>query len=193
MKNVKAVSLSVGAMVLLILADQAVKLEVRRNVPLGQRTVLVPNLLELTHTRNDGVSFGFLAELPGWLLVGISVAAILVLAFFWVTRRKSLNRMSHLAFLLILPGAIGNLIDRALFGAVTDYLHFRFYSTSFFVNNLADMLISAGVVAFLIGAMRGERSRAAHHRAARTLSQGRDWTSQRRAATPGDTTSVESL
>ena len=156
MKNVKAVSLSVGAMVLLILADQAVKLAVRRNVPLGQRTVLVPNLLELTHTTNDGVSFGFLAELPGWLLVAVSLAAIVMLAFFWVTRWKNLNRMSHLAFLLILPGAIGNLIDRAVFGAVTDYLHFRFYSTSFFVNNLADMLISAGVVAFLIGAMRGE-------------------------------------
>ena len=156
MTNVKAVSLSVGVMVLLVLADQAVKLEVRRNVPLGQRTVLIPNLLELTHTKNDGVSFGLLADLPGWLLVGVSLAAIVMLAFFWVTRREKLNGMSHLAFLLILPGAIGNLIDRALLGAVTDYLHFRFYSTSFFVNNLADILISAGVVAFLIGAVRGE-------------------------------------
>ena len=143
-------------MALLILADQAVKLEVRRSVPFGQRTVLIPNLLELTHTKNDGVSFGFLAGLPGWVLVAVSMAAIVMLTFFWVTRREKLNGMSHLAFLLILPGAIGNLIDRAFLGAVTDYLHFRFYSTSFFVNNLADILISAGVVAFLIGAMRGE-------------------------------------
>ena len=67
----------------------------------------------------------------------------------------------HLAFQLILAGAIGNLIDRALFGVVTDFIHFRFYSTSFFVNNIADILISAGVVAYLLGMVRIKKRKTA--------------------------------
>ncbi|MCZ6748311.1 MAG: signal peptidase II, partial [SAR324 cluster bacterium] len=63
------------------------------------------------------------------------------------------------AFLLILPGAIGNLIDRAWFGTVTDFLHFRFYSTSFFVNNVADVFISLGVVTFVVGTFARDADR----------------------------------
>lgn len=142
-------------MLVLVLADQGVKIWVRAEIPLHAGSVLVPNLIDLTHVENKGVSFSFLGNLDEGLraplLVGISLFAVSVLGYYWWSNWRGLNFYSNLAFMLILPGAMGNLIDRIIYGTVTDYFHFKFYSTSFFVNNLADIFISAGVVAYLIG------------------------------------------
>lgn len=165
MKKLLFPSLAVIAM--LVLLDQGTKTLVRVYVPLHRSSVLLPNLIDLTHVENKGVSFSFLAGLSDGvrepLIIGISLLAVALLGSYWWLQRKHLNALSHFAFQLILGGAIGNLIDRAVFGAVTDFLHFRFYSTSFFVNNVADILISTGVVAFVLGMIRMSR----HERAAR--------------------------
>lgn len=157
----KLVSYSLAVITAMVLLDQGAKILVRVYVPLYQSSILLPNLLDLTHVRNKGVSFSFLGDLSADfrvpLLIGISVLALGVLGYYWWQQRRALNALSHFAFQLILGGAIGNLIDRALFGAVTDFLHFRFYTTSFFVNNIADILISAGVVAYLLGMIRQKR------------------------------------
>ena len=144
-----------------VVLDQGAKTLVRVYVPLHQTRNLIPHLIDLTHVENKGVSFSFLGgvsddiRLP--LLIGISLLALGLLGYYWWQQRKGLNALSHFAFQLILGGAIGNLVDRVLIGAVTDFLHFRYYSTSFFVNNLADILISAGVVAYLLGMIRLRR------------------------------------
>ncbi len=148
-------------MAALLIADQAAKIWVRLEIPLHHSTNLIPHLIDLTHVENRGVSFSFLGDVSDAvrvpLLVLISVAAVAVLGAYWVRQRRALNGWTHAAFVLILPGAVGNLIDRLVYGTVTDFLHFRFYSTSFFVNNLADILISLGVVSYLIGALLGGR------------------------------------
>ena len=145
-------------MVVLLAVDQLVKIWVRVEIPMFQSTGLIPNLIDLTHVENRGVSFSFLADLNDSMrvpiLVGISLVAIGLIGAFWWSNRTRFNFFANLAFVLILPGAIGNLIDRAIYGTVTDYFHFRFYSTSFFVNNLADIYISLGVVAYVIGILR---------------------------------------
>ena len=147
----------------LLLLDQGFKVWVRAATPLHHATSLIPNLLELTHVENRGVSFSFLGDISDNvrvpLLVSISIVAVALLAYYWLRHRGTMNVPSEFAFVLILPGAIGNLIDRAVFGTVTDYLHFRFYSLSFFVNNLADILISLGVLAYLLGAILASRER----------------------------------
>ncbi len=144
----------------LIVLDQGTKIWVRLRVPLHRSTPLVPNLLDLTHVENRGVSFSFLGGLSDGLrvplLIGISILALLVLGTYWWHNRDRLNVFSHLAFQLIVAGAVGNLIDRLLYGTVTDFFHFRFFSTSFFVNNVADILISVGVIAYLVGMLRPE-------------------------------------
>ena len=147
----------------LLLLDQGGKVWVRIAIPLHHATSLIPNLLELTHVENRGVSFSFLGDISDNirvpLLVSISIVAVALLTYYWLRYRGTMNVPSEFAFVLILPGAIGNLIDRAVFGTVTDYLHFRFYSLSFFVNNLADILISLGVLAYLLGALLAGRDR----------------------------------
>lgn len=157
----RLVSYSLAVIAAFVLLDQGVKTLVRVYVPPYHTRNLIPNLIDLTHVKNKGVSFSFLGGISDDfrvpLLVGISLLALGLLAYYWWQQRKGLNALSHFAFQLILGGAIGNLVDRVLFGAVTDFLHFRFYSTSFFVNNIADILISAGVVAYLLGMIRHRR------------------------------------
>ena len=153
---------ALGTMALLVAADQALKAWVRTAIPLHHATVLVPGLIELTHVENRGVSFSFLGDVTDGvrvpLLVSVSLVAVALLAAYWLRHRAHLPALSDAAFVLILPGAVGNLIDRLVFGTVTDFLHFHFGDTSFFVNNLADILISLGVVAYLLAALT-ERGR----------------------------------
>ena len=157
----KLIKYTLAVITVLVLLDQGVKTLVRTYVPLHRSSILIPNLIDLTHVENKGVSFSVLGGLPDGLrvplLIGISLLALGILAYYWWHLRGKLNTLSHFAFQLILGGAIGNLIDRAVFGAVTDFLHFRFYTTSFFVNNIADIFISAGVVAYLLGMIRLKR------------------------------------
>jgi signal peptidase II len=142
-------------MAALLALDQLPKIWVRAAVPLHEDTVLLPNFLEFTHVENRGVSFSVMGDLPDmWrvpLLVSFSAIAVAALAYYWLKHRRELGFFTDWAFLLILPGAVGNLIDRAVYGTVTDFLHFRFYETSFFVNNIADIEISLGVIAYLAG------------------------------------------
>lgn len=144
-------------MAVLLALDQIPKFWVRANVPLHEDTVLLPNLLEFTHVENRGVSFSVLGGLhDSWrvpLLVSFSAIAVVALSYYWLKHRREMGVFVDWAFLLILPGAVGNLIDRAVYGTVTDFLHFRFYQTSFFVNNIADIEISLGVMAYLAGAI----------------------------------------
>jgi signal peptidase II len=62
-----------------------------------------------------------------------------------------------MGLVFIIPGAVGNLIDRVLYSHVTDFLQFRWYDVGFFSNNLADIYISAGVVIFLAGMWFGRK------------------------------------
>ena len=138
----------------LLTLDLLSKIWVRASIPLFELTPLVPNFLDLTHVQNRGVSFSFLAELDDSirlpLLIGISVLAVAGILFYQIRYWEELDRWTRQGLSWILPGALGNLIDRAWFGHVTDFFHFRWYELSFFVNNLADIFISAGVVFFLL-------------------------------------------
>lgn len=168
----KLVKTTLAVITVLVLLDQGAKTLVRMYVPMHESSILLPNLIDLTHVQNKGVSFSVLGDLPDQfrvpLLIGISLLALGILIYYWWQQRRVVNVLSHFAFQLILGGAIGNLIDRAVFGAVTDFLHFRFYSTSFFVNNAADIFISAGVVAYLLGMVRLKR----HHQPSRDSADG---------------------
>lgn len=149
-------------MSVLLMSDQASKIWVRATIPLHNTSGLIPYLIDLTHVENPGISFSFLGDLSADirvpLLVSVSLGAALLLTWYWLRNRRVMHFLADLAFIFILPGAVGNLIDRALFGRVTDFLHFRFGDTSFFVNNFADIFISVGVVAYALGVLLHQRS-----------------------------------
>ena len=85
-----------------------------------------------------------------WLLVGVT-AVIAVAVAVWITREKA--RADVVALGLILGGALGNIVDRIRFGYVVDFLHFFWGEHSFWVFNVADAAITAGVLILLSRAL----------------------------------------
>jgi signal peptidase II len=141
-------------MIILLGLDLGSKVWVRANVPLFEVTELITNFIDLTHVQNRGVSFSFFADIADPfripLLVGVSLVAVVTMIFYQTRYWNELDFYTRSGLVCVLPGATGNLVDRAIYGYVTDFFHFRWYDTSFFVNNLADCFISLGVVFFII-------------------------------------------
>ena len=146
----------------LLAIDLVSKIWIRANVPLYELTALIPNLIDLTHVQNRGVSFSFLSDLDDSirlpLLIGISTLAIAGMIFYQLRYWLEIDEWTKQGLTWILPGAMGNLVDRGWFGYVTDFFHFRWFEVSFFVNNFADIFISFGVVCFIASSLVSVRS-----------------------------------
>ncbi len=141
-------------MIVFLTLDLVAKIWVRSNIPLYETSRLLKNFLDLTHVQNRGVSFSFLADYPDAiripLLVGVSLVATVAMLYYLTRYWFELDFFTRSGLTCVIPGAAGNLIDRVVYGYVTDFFHFRWYETSFFVNNFADCFISVGVVFFII-------------------------------------------
>lgn len=108
---------------------------------------------------NRGVSYGLFqqeSDLGRWLLVAVSVAAVVALGF-WM--RRATSGLLALSLGLIVGGAIGNAIDRIAYGAVFDFVHWHVGEWSWYVFNVADAAIVAGVVGLIIDSLLPQRSR----------------------------------
>ncbi len=137
-----------GIIVLAIAFDQALKFWVETSMDYQERIDLVP-FFALFRTHNEGIAFSMLWGVGPWFLVSISIAVIAFVMWLW--RASPPGRwLSHLGFGLIIGGAIGNIIDRALLGYVVDMFLFSMESWSFAVFNLADAFISVGAAAVIL-------------------------------------------
>jgi signal peptidase II len=131
-----------------VVLDQLTKAAVLAHLAPGTHVDLVDGFATLTLVMNPGLAFGLLGGVPPawrWIVAGLSVAALIVLARVALRVLPGGSRLDHAAIGLIFGGAIGNLIDRMRFGAVVDFvdLHFRGYHWPAF--NVADSAISVGV------------------------------------------------
>jgi len=130
--------------------DQAQKLWMLESFDIGTRQpVRVTGFFDLVLVWNRGISYGLFQqdEGPGrWLLVGFTLLAAIGLTI-WMLRAQSAMTVFGLA--LIVGGALGNGLDRLLRGAVPDFFHFHIGGYSWYVFNLADVWIVAGVAVLL--------------------------------------------
>lgn len=143
------------ALVLTFALDQASKLGLYfgTDLVLTQPWHYGPNV-DLVVVWNRGVSYGmFQQESPvgRWLLVALSVVAALGLGW-WMTRAGS--RLLGVALGLIVGGALGNAVDRAVYGAVFDFVHLHAGAWSWYVFNIADAAIVAGVIGLVLDSLR---------------------------------------
>ena len=129
--------------VILVVADQIVKHLVLQNIALGEHVPFIPYILDLTYVQNTGAAFSMFNE-HTWILTLISAVMSVVLA---VAIWKNFFRhpLGKLCLTLILGGAIGNLIDRALRGFVVDMFNVLFMH--FAVFNVADIFVVVGGIA----------------------------------------------
>jgi signal peptidase II len=141
----------------LVVADQLTKSAVRATIPPHGTVELIPGLLNITHVLNTGAAFGFLnsVDFPFKTIVvaGLALAALGAIAFYAMTFGSE-TRLARLALTLILAGAVGNLIDRTLAGAVVDFVDVHFRGWHFWAFNVADSAITIGAILLILDMFR---------------------------------------
>jgi signal peptidase II len=133
--------------------DQATKIIVDRMLPLHESIPVIENFFSLTYIRNTGAAFGLLAQ-SGELfrrtfLIGFSLAAIGFIIIM-LRRLPENEKVLTIALGFILAGAVGNLIDRLLYGEVIDFLDFYWNGYHWPAFNVADSFITIGVVLIMV-------------------------------------------
>ncbi|HWP57322.1 MAG TPA: signal peptidase II [Candidatus Acidoferrales bacterium] len=131
-----------------VVLDQLSKIVVDRTLPLHVSIPVIENFFNLTYIRNKGAAFGMLANSPEtFRLAFLLVFSVTAIGFLIVALRRlpASERALTVALSLILGGAIGNLIDRFLYGEVIDFLDFHWSGYHWPAFNLADSFITIGV------------------------------------------------
>lgn len=140
--------------------DQAAKLWLLFVIELGTRGVMtLTPFLDLVLTWNTGISYGLFPQegpLGQWALLALKAIAAILL---WIWLARATSRLTAVALGLIIGGAIGNAIDRLAYGAVMDFVLLHATTETFdfrwYVFNLADVAIVAGVVVLLYETLLG--------------------------------------
>ena len=141
-------TLAAVTMVMVLILDQVTKALALAHLPPGQPVAIIDGFCSLTLVMNPGLAFGFLSSTPvtwRWIVALLSIGALAVLGVVGLRLLPAGGRLSGLALGLIFGGAIGNLIDRARFGAVVDFLDFYWRTYHWPAFNVADSAISVGV------------------------------------------------
>ncbi|MFD7521254.1 MULTISPECIES: signal peptidase II [Paenibacillus] len=142
---------------IVFLIDQGTKWLVVKNIPLHDSIPVIGEFFQLTSHRNRGAAFGILQD-QRWFFILITLVIVAGVVLYLNRTRKAGQKLMSLALALLLGGAVGNFLDRLLFGEVVDFLqlHFQF---SFFgkavdyiypIFNIADSAIVIGVILIFI-------------------------------------------
>lgn len=148
--NRQAFLLWLGLSSFLLILDQLTKVIAKNSLFEGVSQP-VTSFLNWTLVYNSGAAFSFLAQAGGWqrwffTSVGIIAALIMI----WLIRKNSHQAIFSLALSLVLSGAIGNVIDRIIYGAVVDFVDVHYMGLHWPAFNIADSAITIGVILLII-------------------------------------------
>jgi len=139
-----------GLALVILIADQFTKVLIVGYYQLGDST-LVTQFFNVVRVHNSGAAFSFLAGAGGWqrwffTVIGVG-AALLIL---WLLKSHAGQKLFSFAMACILGGAIGNVIDRLLYGYVVDFLDFHGMGWHFPAFNIADSAITVGAACLIL-------------------------------------------
>ncbi|OFW05753.1 MAG: signal peptidase II [Acidobacteria bacterium RIFCSPLOWO2_02_FULL_67_36] len=150
---------------LVVALDQLTKAAVRNSLALGDSRNVIPRLLDLTHVHNTGAAFGLLNttdfSYKPLVMIGIGALALVAIAGY-AAQLGFHERLARYGLVLILGGAFGNLIDRAIAGYVIDFVDIYWGSTHFWAFNVADFSITTGAIMVLLEMLGAGRRHASH-------------------------------
>ncbi|MBN2437607.1 MAG: signal peptidase II [Deltaproteobacteria bacterium] len=160
MRNKNVLFLTIA--VLVVLLDQATKAWVVSALHLHESFAVIGGFFNITHVRNPGAAFGFLAAAPPvfrhtFFVVVTAAAILLILHYLRIGRIGSFSMASALG--LILAGAVGNLIDRVRFGEVVDFLDVYIAGCHWPAFNVADSAITVGAAILITVLLRERKER----------------------------------
>ena len=135
---------------LLLIADQFTKVLILGYYQLGDSTT-VTTFFNIVRVHNSGAAFSFLAGAGGWqrwffTAIGIGAALLMV----WLLKNHAGQKLFAFAIASILGGAVGNVIDRVLYGYVVDFLDFHWRGWHFPAFNVADSAITIGAACLIL-------------------------------------------
>ena len=133
---------------IVLILDQIIKLLVMKLLNENQIISVIPNFFSLTYVKNTGAAFSIL-EGKLSLLIIISVMFITIIHEY-IKKEENIPKILLISYGLILGGVFGNLLDRIIHQAVTDYLSFRLFNYYFPIFNLADICITCGILLLII-------------------------------------------
>ena len=157
--------IEIATIVGIIALDQVTKFVVRSTIPLYAKRAIIPNLLDFTHVQNTGAAFGVLnaADFPLKPIVMIVIAALALVAISVYARQLGHEeRLSRYGLAFILGGAFGNLIDRAIYSYVVDFVDVYWGEAHFWAFNVADAAITIGAILVLLEMIGIGRRHASH-------------------------------
>jgi signal peptidase II len=147
-----------GLALVILIADQFTKVLIVGTYQLGDST-MVTQFFNVVRVHNSGAAFSFLAGAGGWqrwffTVIGISAALIIL----WLLKSHAGQKLFSFAMACILGGAIGNVIDRLLYGYVVDFLDFHGLGWHFPAFNIADSAITVGAACLILDELLRVRS-----------------------------------
>ena len=138
-----------GLIVVIVALDQWSKWAIKTSFNLYQSKPVIQDLLHFTYVTNDGMAFGL--SFPGGKHVLLIMTILLtgfIAGFLW--KEKNGHPLIKYGLALILSGAIGNLIDRLLYGKVVDFLDLMIGNFHWYIFNIADSSVTIGMILFII-------------------------------------------
>ncbi|MDX1253175.1 MAG: signal peptidase II [Gammaproteobacteria bacterium] len=140
-----------------IVLDQATKFLASGMLILHQPVAVLP-FFNLTLMHNTGAAFSFLHDASGWQRWFFAVLALIVsvMLVLWLRRLQPQERWLATALTLVLGGALGNLVDRLMYGYVVDFIQLYYQDWYYPAFNVADSAITVGAVMLVIDTFKGK-------------------------------------
>ena len=135
---------------LLVVLDQFTKVLIVGSLQLGDGFA-VTSFFNIVRVHNTGAAFSFLAQAGGWqrwFFTGLGVVAAVFIV--WLLHRHPGQRLFGFAMACVLGGAVGNVIDRVIYGHVVDFLDFHAWGLHFPAFNVADSAITVGAACLIL-------------------------------------------
>jgi len=143
-----------GVSMLVVALDQLSKFYVLQSLPLNQSIAILPNYCYLTLIQNPGTAFGLMSNMDDMVRIPFFVIIIVAAACIVYSYQRVIpeeNFLSRVALGLVWGGALGNFIDRILYGKVIDFIDVCYADYHWYIFNVADAFITVGLIYLLYG------------------------------------------
>ena len=141
--------------IIFLIIDIISKLIVSRVCTLNNSVSVINNFFSITYTHNYGGAWSLFSD--STILITVISIIVIIGIIIYLSKKKINNKIESLGYAFLLGGAIGNLIDRIIYGYVIDFLDFNIFGYNFPIFNIADMGIVIGIFLIIVIEIRGNK------------------------------------
>ena len=142
----------IGLYSIFLIIDIVVKLLVKSKLVFQQSIEIIDNFFYITYVKNTGAAWSILSGKQLFLIMFSIIVVISLLIYLY--KKKTYTKFETVGYSLLIAGAVGNLIDRVVYGYVIDYLNFYIFNYNFPIFNIADSCIVIGIMLLFISSWR---------------------------------------